>query len=417
MIDNKQNVFIHCHIRVNSTLAFGLGSIRGAKNLNVEPTDGQPCSLYPNPLNLLTSRLCVPRYRLARKNDAGHLGFFCSIGTKGVYYHALRSQRSICLCRPGIRTKGVYRHTLRACQACNSLGSLAPSKVPQSHRIYATGLQGRETIKAVTIGGLANPVIKITSVPKGFLVSEKLGSHRTLYHMVWSEITYAPHEAKLPVSHTNECKIAEADGLGSLPGGGHLCQGCSNDEAPPLALIGKENVLNPQRSSNHSQGQKEEEEILHQNMLNHAELLNYEDTDTTKTRQESGLSCNLRSPSTCDLFPSDSFKLFRVPQPPDNALEERPSVRALGFCLIDLFIGERDQGPYLRDFQSPLNSSIYENIRQLGAPDYVSVEKVRNTNKQERLQRPVFFTVGNTQNYSSKKKSDSFLLLGCLIQS
>lgn len=36
-----QNVFIHCHIRVNSTLAFGLGSIRGAKNLNVEPTDGR----------------------------------------------------------------------------------------------------------------------------------------------------------------------------------------------------------------------------------------------------------------------------------------------------------------------------------------------------------------------------------------
>lgn len=35
------NVFIHCDIRVNSTLAFGLGSIRGAKNLNVEPTDGR----------------------------------------------------------------------------------------------------------------------------------------------------------------------------------------------------------------------------------------------------------------------------------------------------------------------------------------------------------------------------------------
>lgn len=32
-----QNVFIHCHIRANSTLAFGHGS----KNLNVEPTDGR----------------------------------------------------------------------------------------------------------------------------------------------------------------------------------------------------------------------------------------------------------------------------------------------------------------------------------------------------------------------------------------
>lgn len=57
----------------------------------------------------------------------------------------------------------------RACQACISLGSLAPSKVPQSHRTYAIVQRGRETIKAVTIGGLANPVIKITSVPKEFL--------------------------------------------------------------------------------------------------------------------------------------------------------------------------------------------------------------------------------------------------------
>ena len=70
-------------------------------------------------------------------------------------------------------------------------------------------------------------------------------------------------------------------------------------------------------------------------LFSFSELLNYEDTDTTKTRQESGLSCNLRSPSTCDLFPSDSFKLFRVPQPPDNALEERPSVRALGHINHD----------------------------------------------------------------------------------
>lgn len=36
-----QNVFIHCYSRVNSTLTFGLGCIRGATNLNVEPTDAR----------------------------------------------------------------------------------------------------------------------------------------------------------------------------------------------------------------------------------------------------------------------------------------------------------------------------------------------------------------------------------------